>query len=140
MLVNESTATTVSQGRDFYTTAQLAKRCNVSQRQIQYWCDARVLRPQMYGHTRLFSAEDLRQVLIIRELRARQVELDAIGRILSRLPKRAGFLLIAGEHSGYSSTPMRRRKFKYCPDEQHVLEFAASHAGPVQLIEIGGLQ
>lgn len=122
-----------------FTTAQLSRICHVSLRTLQWWDQQGLLHPRIDGHRRRFSASDVRLAFAIRDLRAKGVSLPCIQRLLKRLSKyEAGYLLITGEWvPSREGQKWRVSRPRYCPDEQSVVDFAASLAGPVLLIEIG---
>ena len=68
-----------------YTTGEIAKRCGVSVRTVQYYDTRGVLTPSALseGGRRLYSEEDLSRMKVICFLRELSLPLDAIGQLLA---------------------------------------------------------
>ena len=68
-----------------YTTGEIAKRCGVSVRTVQYYDTRGILTPSALseGGRRLYSGDDLSRMKVICFLRELSLPLDAIGQLLS---------------------------------------------------------
>lgn len=69
-----------------YTTGELAQRCGVSVRTVQYYDARKILTPSEWseGGRRLYSEEDLNRLKLICFLREAGLSLGSIGKLLSQ--------------------------------------------------------
>jgi DNA-binding transcriptional MerR regulator len=76
----------MSTSAELYTVGQLADRCGVSARTIRFWSDAGLVSPagRSAGGYRLFDAEALARVDLVRTLRELGLGLDLVQAILAR--------------------------------------------------------
>lgn len=68
-----------------YTTGEIAKRCGVSVRTVQYYDSRNILTPSELseGGRRLYSEQDLKRMKIISFLRGAGISINSIGELLS---------------------------------------------------------
>jgi DNA-binding transcriptional MerR regulator len=94
-----------------FTTRDVLHLTGVSARQLQWWDEQGVVVPKREGRKRIYSAEDLIDILVIEELRRRQISLQQVRRVLRFLRKelrlrladlaqgkREHHLLLSGRH------------------------------------------
>ncbi len=113
-----------------FSTKQLSQLSGASLRQLQYWCEARVLRPRIEGHGRLYSERDLRMVRIVGDLTAKGVRCATIRRWQPRFAKYdSGYLLFRRHHTSHRGW--------YVRDEQQALQTAANADYAVLLVDLG---
>lgn len=72
-------------GRVIVRSGELARATGLTLRQIQWWCEHRLLIPRMEGHVRLFDDEHVRRAFLIVELRKKGVILKGIRITLGQL-------------------------------------------------------
>lgn len=80
-----------------YTTGELAKRCNVTVRTVQYYDTRGILNPSELseGGRRLYTEDDLKRLKVICFLRELDIPIDAISQILrEEQPEQVVSLLI----------------------------------------------
>ncbi len=88
-----------------YTTGELAKRCGVTVRTVQYYDTRRILIPSELseGGRRLYSEEDLKRLKVICFLRETDLPIDAIAQILQEEhPEKVISLLIEQQEKALS--------------------------------------
>jgi DNA-binding transcriptional MerR regulator len=109
------------------TTRAVSLIAGVSERQLQYWDEQRLVHPAHEGHCRIWSERDVRLVGIVRDLRAKEVPVPTIKRLLrNHAQHEAGYLVLVGAG-----------RCRYCRDEAEVLQVAAKARGGVMLVEVG---
>jgi DNA-binding transcriptional MerR regulator/DNA-directed RNA polymerase subunit RPC12/RpoP len=69
----------------FLTTGEIAKRCGVTVRTVQYYDQRHILTPsaQSEGGRRLYTEEDVKKLRLVTYLRSLELSLDHIVRVLS---------------------------------------------------------
>jgi DNA-binding transcriptional MerR regulator len=77
-------------GSDQYTSTDVARICNVSLRQLQWWDERNVVSPRQDGHKRVYLAQEVLEVSVIAELRRKGFSLQKIRRVLRFLQKDMG--------------------------------------------------
>jgi DNA-binding transcriptional MerR regulator len=77
-----------------YTTREVVELTGISARQLQWWDECRIVVPARQGHRRVFSVDDLAEVAVICELRARGFSLQKIRKVLRFLQKEVGKRLV----------------------------------------------
>ena len=77
-----------------YNSSDVARICGVSLRQLQWWDERGLVVPSRAGHKRLYSLDDLAEVAVICELRARGFSLQKIRRIVRFLQRELGKRLV----------------------------------------------
>jgi len=77
-------------GSDQYTSTDVARICNVSLRQLQWWDERNVVSPRQEGHRRVYLPQEVVEVSVIAELRRKGFSLQKIRRVLRFLQKEMG--------------------------------------------------
>lgn len=77
-----------------FTSRDIARFTGISLRQLQWWDERGLVVPSRRGHKRLYSLDDLAEVAVICELRARGFSLQKIRRIVRFLQRELGKRLV----------------------------------------------
>jgi DNA-binding transcriptional MerR regulator len=77
-----------------FTSRDVARFTGISLRQLQWWDERGLVVPVREGHKRLYSLDDLAEVAVICELRARGFSLQKIRRIVRFLQRELGKRLV----------------------------------------------
>ncbi len=86
-----------------YTTTEICALTRASQREIQWWAERHLLRPDYHGHNRVWNTASVVEAWIICQLRRKSMSLSAIRKIMSRLRGHIGrhglghFVLVGGD-------------------------------------------
>ena len=70
-----------------FTSRDVARFTGISLRQLQWWDERGLVVPARQGHKRLYSLDDLAEIAVVCELRARGFSLQKIRRILRFLQR-----------------------------------------------------
>jgi DNA-binding transcriptional MerR regulator len=73
-----------------FTSSQISQRTGLTARQLQWWDEQGVVVPAHRGHRRLYSAEDLAELIILSGLRRRGFSLQRIRRMMALLRREFG--------------------------------------------------
>ncbi|MGA2268161.1 MAG: MerR family transcriptional regulator [Bryobacteraceae bacterium] len=73
-----------------YNSSEVARICNVSLRQLQWWDERNVVSPRQDGHKRIYMPEEVVEISVIAELRRKGFSLQKIRRVLRFLQKDMG--------------------------------------------------
>jgi DNA-binding transcriptional MerR regulator len=73
-----------------YNSAQVARICGVSLRQLQWWDERNVVSPRQNSHKRIYTPEEVIEISVIAELRRKGFSLQKIRRVLRFLQKEMG--------------------------------------------------
>jgi DNA-binding transcriptional MerR regulator len=73
-----------------YNSAQVARICGVSLRQLQWWDERNVVSPHQNSHKRSYTPEEVIEISVIAELRRKGFSLQKIRRVLRFLQKEMG--------------------------------------------------
>lgn len=73
-----------------YNSSDVARKCGVSLRQLQWWDERSVVSPRQDGHKRIYSAAEVVEISVIAELRRKGFSLQKIRRVLRFLQKDVG--------------------------------------------------
>ncbi len=73
-----------------YNSAEVARICGVSLRQLQWWDERNVVSPRQDGHRRVYTSEETVEISVIAELRRKGFSLQKIRRVLRFLQKDMG--------------------------------------------------
>jgi len=89
------------QGR--FTSNEVSRLTGMSARQLQWWDECGLVIPAREGHRRLYSFDDLADVAVIGQLRARGFSLQRVRRVMRFLQREFGRRLgeIVGSGSDY---------------------------------------
>jgi len=77
-------------GSEEYTSIDVARICNVSLRQLQWWDERNVVSPRQDGHKRVYLPHEVLEVSVIAELRRKGFSLQKIRRVMRFLQKDMG--------------------------------------------------
>lgn len=81
---------TVNGSDSYLTTAEVAERTGLSLRQLQWWTEQGVVSPLLRGGRRCWTAEDVRLLKVVRDLRARRLRLERIRPLLPAIREHLG--------------------------------------------------
>jgi len=73
-----------------YNSAEVARVCGVSLRQLQWWDERHVVSPRQDGHKRIYVLDEVVEISVIAELRRKGFSLQKIRRVLRFLQKDMG--------------------------------------------------
>ena len=73
-----------------FNSAEVARLCSVSLRQLQWWDERHVVSPRQDGHKRIYMLDEVVEISVIAELRRKGFSLQKIRRVLSFLQKDMG--------------------------------------------------
>src|SRR5579863_2379039 len=73
-----------------YNSTDVARICDVSLRQLQWWDERSVVSPRQDGHKRVYLPQEVLEVSVIAELRRKGFSLQKIRRVLRFLQKDMG--------------------------------------------------
>jgi DNA-binding transcriptional MerR regulator len=90
MLKSKRTRSAALPEAEGYTSSDVARICNVSLRQLQWWDERNVVSPRQDGHRRIYLAEEVVEISVIAELRRKGFSLQKIRRVLRFLQKDMG--------------------------------------------------
>jgi DNA-binding transcriptional MerR regulator len=77
-----------------FTSKEVVALTRISARQLQWWDEQGIVVPQRAGHKRIYSIDDLAEVAIVCDLRARGFSLQKIRRVVRFLQKELGKRLV----------------------------------------------
>ena len=64
-----------------YSTKEVARICHLTLRKIQWWNEHGLIHPRIRGHNRQFTDADLTRIRLIRDLRAKGVSIQQVGKM-----------------------------------------------------------
>src|SRR5580693_7113122 len=73
-----------------FNSSDVARICDVSLRQLQWWDERHVVSPRQDGHKRIYMREEVVEISVIAELRRKGFSLQKIRRVLRFLQKDMG--------------------------------------------------
>ena len=73
--------------QDRFTSQQVIVLTGITPRQLQWWDERGVVKPEREGHRRLYSTEDLAEVAVICELRRRGFSLQRVRKVMRFLQR-----------------------------------------------------
>jgi DNA-binding transcriptional MerR regulator len=73
-----------------YSSAEVARICGVSLRQLQWWDERNVVSPRQDGHRRIYTPAEVVEISVIAELRRQGFSLQKVRRVLRFLQKDMG--------------------------------------------------
>ncbi len=77
-----------------FTSKEVVALTRISPRQLQWWDEQGIVIPERQGHKRIYSLDDLAEVAIVCDLRARGFSLQKIRRVVRFLQKELGKRLV----------------------------------------------
>src|SRR5438309_8095591 len=73
--------------RDLFTSRDVMVLTGITARQLQWWDERGVVKPERQGHRRLYSMNHLTDVAVICELRRKGVSLQAVRKVMRFLDR-----------------------------------------------------
>ncbi len=70
-----------------FSSAEVMARTGITARQLQWWDERGIVVPQRQGHRRLYSLDDLAEVVVICDLRRRGFSLQRVRKVMRLLQK-----------------------------------------------------
>ena len=111
-----------------YSTKEVARICHLTLRKIQWWNEHGLIHPRIRGHNRQFTDADLTRIRLIRDLRAKGVSIQQVGKMpLRKFEGRTGYLATDGKRLVHLET------------EAAVLDLFKQTAKGLVLIPLGGV-
>ena len=83
-----------------FTSAQVVKLTGITPRQLQWWDERGIVRPQREGRCRLYSFDDVSEIAVICALRRKGFPLQRVRRIMKFLQKEFGRRLAEAVSNG----------------------------------------
>jgi DNA-binding transcriptional MerR regulator len=83
-----------------FTSAQVVKLTGITPRQLQWWDERGIVRPQREGRCRLYSFDDLTEIAVICALRRKGFPLQRVRNIMKFLQKEFGGRLAQAVSNG----------------------------------------
>ena len=77
-----------------FTSKEVVALTRISPRQLQWWDEQGIVVPERDGHKRVYSLDDVAEVAIVCDLRARGFSLQKIRRVIRFLQKELGKRLV----------------------------------------------
>src|SRR3984893_2302035 len=89
--------------QDRFTSQQVTVLTGITPRQLQWWDERGVVKPEREGHRRLYSLNHLTEVAVISELRRKGFSLQGVRKVMRFLDREIGKGLaeIVGSESDY---------------------------------------
>jgi DNA-binding transcriptional MerR regulator len=76
--------------RDRFTSQEVIALTGITARQLQWWDERGVVRPNREGHRRLYSMQHLTEIAVICELRRKGFSLQGVRKVLRFLDRELG--------------------------------------------------
>jgi DNA-binding transcriptional MerR regulator len=83
-----------------FTSAQVVRLTGITLRQLQWWDECGIVRPQHEGRRRLYTFDDVTEIAVICALRRKGFPLQRVRRIMKFLQKEFGRSLAEAVSSG----------------------------------------
>src|SRR5207237_4665289 len=80
--------------QDRFTSQQLIALTGITPRQLQWWDERGIVRPEREGHRRLYSMDDIAEVAVIVELRDKGFSLQRVRKVMRFLQRELGKRLV----------------------------------------------
>jgi DNA-binding transcriptional MerR regulator len=109
-----------------FTSHTVAELTGISLRQLQWWDERGLVVPARDGHNRAYSLDDLAEIAVICELRARGFSLQKIRRVMRFLQRELGTRLV--------ETVRSASEYHLLTDGQHIF-LEDSARGVVDLLK-----
>jgi DNA-binding transcriptional MerR regulator len=77
-----------------FTSKEVVAVTRISARQLQWWDEQGIVIPERQGHKRIYSRDDLAEIAIVCDLRARGFSLQKIRRVIRFLQRELGKRLV----------------------------------------------
>src|SRR5579859_1224220 len=76
--------------QDRFTSREVMARTGITARQLQWWDERGVVKPERVGHRRLYTIEHLTEVAVICELRRKGFSLQGVRKVMRFLDRELG--------------------------------------------------
>src|ERR1700758_2521818 len=76
--------------QDRFTSREVIALTGITARQLQWWDERGVVKPEREGHRRLYSIEHLTEVAVICELRRKGISLQGVRKVMRFLQREFG--------------------------------------------------
>lgn len=76
--------------QDRFTSREVITRTGITPRQLQWWDERGIVKPEREGHKRLYSMDQLIEVAVICELRRKGFSLQGVRKVLRFLDREFG--------------------------------------------------
>jgi DNA-binding transcriptional MerR regulator len=76
--------------QDRFTSQQVVRLSGITPRQLQWWDERGVVRPEREGHRRFYTIEHLTEVAVISELRRKGFSLQSVRQVMRFLDREFG--------------------------------------------------
>jgi DNA-binding transcriptional MerR regulator len=118
-----------------YTSGEVARIAGVSLRQLQWWDERNVVSPRQEGHRRVYLPNEVVEVSVIAELRAKGFSLQKIRRVLRFLQQEMGKRLADAVSSNSEVHLVTDGKHIYLEDQpDRVIEVLKNAKQPMFLV------
>lgn len=77
-----------------FTSNEVVELTGITPRQLQWWDERGIVTPEREGHRRLYSFDDLAEVAVIVELRAKGFSLQRVRKVMRFLERELGKRLV----------------------------------------------
>jgi DNA-binding transcriptional MerR regulator len=77
-----------------FTSNEVVELTGITPRQLQWWDERGIVTPERAGHRRLYSFDDLAEVAVIVELRAKGFSLQRVRKVMRFLERELGKRLV----------------------------------------------
>jgi len=98
--------------QDRFTSQQVITLTGITPRQLQWWDERGVVKPEREGHRRLYSMNHLTEVAVICELRRKGFSLHAVRKVMHFLDRQIG--------TGLAEIVSRTSDFHLLTDGRHL--------------------
>jgi DNA-binding transcriptional MerR regulator len=106
--------------QEFFTSRDVIALTGITARQLQWWDERGVVKPEREGHRRLYSMTRLTEVAVILELRRKGFSLQGVRKVMRFLDREFG--------KGLAETVGRNSEVHLLTDGTHIyLETSARH-------------
>lgn len=109
---------------DRFTSREVIALTGITARQLQWWDERGVVKPEREGHRRLYSIQHLTEVAVICELRRKGFSLQGVRRVMRFLEREFG--------KGLSQVVDRASEFHLLTDGTHLY----LETSPQQIVDI----
>lgn len=113
-------------------TKELCRQARVTAREVQWWCEARVIKAAFVDGRRTFDEEEALVAAIVGVLRRKGIPLQQIRRMRLR-DTHGDFLVVNG------AVRLRPDRPRWCSKEE-VLPAVAAADGPCWVVDVGELR
>src|SRR5579863_7933826 len=76
--------------KDSFSSQDVIALTGITARQLQWWDERGVVKPEREGHRRLYSMQNLTELAVICELRRKGFSLQGVGKVMRFLDRELG--------------------------------------------------